>query len=71
MVLAAPVSSSNTTVDLLGYSDGPLKWRSAGTSGGIIIDVSTVKIYSLASDWAWGFKLQHVTPKSSENILQK
>jgi hypothetical protein len=62
ITLGAPVSSSSTTVTLLGSSAGPLKWRSAGTSG-IIIDVSNIKIYSLASDWAWVFKLQHITPK--------
>ncbi len=66
VILGAPVSSSSTVVTLLGSSDGPLKWRSAGTSGGIIIDVSNVKIYSLASDWAWVFKLQNVTPKKTK-----
>ncbi len=50
ITLGAPVTSSSTTVTLLGSSDGPLKWRSAGESGGIIIDVSNLKIYSLASD---------------------
>jgi len=65
ITLGAPVSSSNTTVTLLGSSTGPLSWRSAGTSGGIIIDVSNVKIYSLANDWAWVFKLQNITPKQT------
>jgi hypothetical protein len=50
ITIGAPVSSSSTTVTLLG-------------SSGIIIDVSNIKIYSLASDWAWVFKLQNVTPK--------
>jgi hypothetical protein len=59
------VTSASTTVTLLGSSDGPLKWRSAGESGGIIIDVSNVKIYTLASDWAWVFKLQNITPKQA------
>ncbi len=62
ITIGAPVSSSSTTVTLLGSSVGPLKWQSAGASG-IIIDVSNIKIYSLASDWAWVFKLQNVTPK--------
>jgi hypothetical protein len=48
-----------------------LTWRSAGASGGIIIDVSNVKIYSLASDWAWVFKLQNITPKQTSNPLKK
>jgi hypothetical protein len=66
----AAVSSSNTTVTLLGSSLGPLKWRSEGASGGIIVDISNVKIYSLASDWAWVFKLQNITPKLTDNILR-
>jgi hypothetical protein len=65
ITLGAPVTSSSTTVTLLGSSGGPLTWRSAGASGGIIIDVSNVKIYSLASDWAWVFKLQNITPKQT------
>ena len=63
ITLGAPVTTANTQVTLLGSTAGPLKWRSAGTSGGIIIDVSNIKIYSLASDWTWVFKLQNVTPK--------
>ncbi|CAF4616822.1 unnamed protein product, partial [Rotaria sp. Silwood2] len=48
---------------------GPLNWRSASESGGIIIDVSNIKIYSLASDWAWVFKLENVS--GSELINKK
>jgi alpha-L-fucosidase len=70
ITLGAPVSSASTTVTLLGSSGGALKWRSAGASG-IIIDVSTVEIYSLASDWAWVFKLQNVTPKPTGSLLRK
>jgi hypothetical protein len=68
ITLGAPVSSASTTVTLLASSGGPLKWRSAGASG-IIIDVSPVEIYSLASDWAWVFKLQNVTPKPTGNVV--
>jgi hypothetical protein len=71
ITLGAPVSSSSTTVTLLGSSSGPLSWRSAGASGGIIIDVSNVKIYSLASDWVWVFKLQNITPKQMNKKLRK
>jgi hypothetical protein len=63
ITLGAPVTSASTTVTLLGSTGGPLSWRSGGTAGGIIIDVSNVTIYSLASDWAWVFKLQNITPK--------
>ncbi len=71
ITLGAVVSSASTTVTLLGSSGGPLTWRSAGASGGIIIDVSSVKIYSLASDWTWVFKLQNITPKQTSSVLKK
>ena len=69
ITLGAPVTSASTTVTLLGSSAGLLKWQSSGASGGMIIDVSTVKSYSLASDWAWVFKLQNVTPKDGKESL--
>ncbi len=71
ITLGAPVTSASTTVTLLSSSGGPLTWRSAGATGGIIIDVSSVKVYSLASDWAWVFKLQNITPKQTSNPLKK
>ncbi len=71
ITLGAPVTSASTTVTLLGSSVGPLTWRSAGASGGIIIDVSNIKTYSLASDWAWVFKLQNITPKQTIKKLRK
>ncbi|CAF1576839.1 unnamed protein product, partial [Adineta steineri] len=67
----APVSSASTTVTLLGSNAGPLKWRAASESGGIIIDISNIKMYSLASDWAWVFKLQNITPKQINKKLRK
>ncbi|CAF5118694.1 unnamed protein product, partial [Rotaria sp. Silwood1] len=48
---------------------GPLKCHSIISSGGIIIDVSNIKTYSLASDWAWVFKLENVS--GSELITKK
>jgi hypothetical protein len=71
VTLGAPLSSSDTIVTLLGSTTGPLSWRSAGASGGIIIDVSTVKIYSLASDWTWVFKMEHVDSIKSANPKHK
>ena len=71
VTLGAPVTSQSTTVTLLGSSDGPLKWTSGGAGGGIVIDVSSVKINSLASDWAWVFKLQNITPKQSNYVPEK
>ena len=60
------MTSTDTEVTLLGSNVGPLKWQSASASGGIIIDVSNIKIYSLASDWTWVFKLQNIKPVSSK-----
>ena len=60
VTLGAPVSSSSTRVTLLGSDGSPLMWKSGGASSGIIIDVSSVKIYALASDWTWVFKLENV-----------
>jgi alpha-L-fucosidase len=71
ITLGAPVSSASTTVTLIGSSAGPLSWRSAGASGGIIIDVSNIKIYSLASDWAWVFKLQNISAKQTGKVQKK
>ncbi|CAF3942017.1 unnamed protein product, partial [Rotaria magnacalcarata] len=62
ILLGAPVSSSSTRVTLLGSDMVPLNWHPASASGGIVIDVSNVKIYSLATDWAWVFKLENITP---------
>jgi hypothetical protein len=71
IILGAPVTSQSTTVTLLGSNVGALKWQSGGASGGIIIDVSNIEIYSLASDWAWVFKLQNITPKQTNTKLRK
>jgi hypothetical protein len=71
ITLGAPVTSPSTTVTLLGSNVGALKWSSAGASGGIIIDVSNIEVYSLASDWAWVFKLQNITPKQTNKKLRK
>lgn len=61
VVLGAPKTSASTVVTLLGSNVGPLAWKAAGPSGGIIIDVSNIKAYSLASDWAWVFKLENIS----------
>jgi hypothetical protein len=58
-------------VTLLGSDVGPLKWHLASVTGGIIIDVSNVKIYSLASDWTWVFKLENVSGVQSTNLLKR
>jgi hypothetical protein len=71
IIFDAPVSSSNTTVTLLGSNVGPLKWRAAGENSGIVINVSNVKIYSLESDWVWVFKLQNISAKKTGKFQKK
>lgn len=60
LVLGAPIPSSNTVVSLLGSSMDPLKWRPMNETTGMIIDLSTVNSFTLASHGAWVFKLQHL-----------
>jgi alpha-L-fucosidase len=63
VTLGAVVSSSSTVVTLLASSAGSLSWRAASETGGIVIDVSNIKSYSLRSDWAWVFKLENISAK--------
>ena len=65
VALGALVSTDDTRVTLLGSNMGPLKWRFSLESSGIVIDVSDVQIYSLASDWVWVFKLENVQSADS------
>jgi hypothetical protein len=67
VILDHPVSFPSTVVDLLGFSGGPLPWHAANKAGGIIIDVSSVKLGSLESDWTWVFKLENVSYSVNEN----
>jgi hypothetical protein len=66
VALGAPVTSAETVVTLLGSDLSSLKWHAAGTTGGIIIDLSTIKENSLASDWTWVFKLQNLTNQNKK-----
>jgi hypothetical protein len=66
VILGAPVPSSNTIVTLLGFNEAALNWSDAEGTSGIIIDISNIMSYSLASDWAWVFKLQHISAKKAE-----
>jgi hypothetical protein len=71
ILLGAPISSSTTTVTLLGSSVGPLNWRATGKNSGIIIDVSNVTIYSFERDWVWVFKLKNITGKETGKFPKK
>ncbi len=65
ITLGAPISTESTRLTLLGSDIGPLRWRPASVTGGIIIDISDIKSYSLASDWTWVFKLENVSGAKS------
>ncbi len=66
VALGAPATSAETVVTLLGSDSGPLKWRAAGATSGIIIDLSTIKENSLTSDWTWVFKLEKLTDQKKK-----
>ena len=68
ITLGAPVTSAVTRVTLLGSTLGPLGWQATSVKGGMTIDVTKVKIYSLASEWAWVFKLEGLN--SQEEMIE-
>ena len=59
LLLAAASSTPQTKVTMLG-SKASLKWKSHGTGGGIVVDVSTIPFSMMPCDWAWVFKLEYV-----------
>jgi alpha-L-fucosidase len=71
VTLGAVVSSSSTVVNLLGSSTGSLPWHAVSETGGIVIDLSNIKSYSLQSDWTWVFKLENISPKQSASKKSK
>lgn len=68
VILGATVSSPSTTITLIGSNIRSLNWHAAGEKGGILIDLSNVKIYSLESDWIWVFRLRNITAKRPYNF---
>jgi alpha-L-fucosidase len=64
--LGAPVTSPTTNVTILGSSVGPLPWHAAEGNRGIIIDISSIKAYSLKSNWAWIFKLENISAQACD-----
>lgn len=65
IILSAPLPTSNTVVTLLGSTVGSLQWSMAMGDGGIVIDVSNIRLHSLRSNWIWVFKLENVLPNDS------
>ena len=60
LILAAVTSMTQTTVSMLGYEQS-IKWSSYGPSGGIVVHVPGISEDAMPCDWAWVFKLQHVS----------
>ena len=60
LILAAVTSTTQTTVSMLGYEPS-IEWSNYGPSGGIIVHVPAISVDEMPCDWAWVFKLQHVS----------
>jgi len=60
LILGAVTSTPQTTVSMLGYK-GSLKWSSRGAAGGIIVTVPAIHENEMPCEWAWVFKLDHVS----------
>jgi alpha-L-fucosidase len=59
--LAAPITRTTTRVVLLASSPIDVPWRAlAARRSGIILDLSHIKAYSLANNWAWVFQLTNI-----------
>ena len=56
--LGAPVTTSQTTVNMLGYAEN-LKWKARGGSG-IDIMIPPISPLQLPSQWVWTFKLMNL-----------
>ena len=60
LFLAAVTSTSQTTVSMLGYEPS-IKWSSHGPAGGIVLHLPAVHEDQMPCQWAWVFKLNHVS----------
>jgi len=60
LILAAVAGTPQTTVAMLGYEPS-IKWSSRGPSGGIVVHVPAISEDEMPCDWAWVFKLDHVS----------
>jgi len=60
LILAAVTGTTQTKVSMLGY-ESSIKWTSRGPSGGIVIHVPAIHEDEMPCDWAWVFKLDHIS----------
>jgi len=63
LFLAAVTSTSQTTVSMLGYEPS-IKWSSHGPAGGTVLHVPAIHEDQMPCQWAWVFKLDHVSAYS-------
>ncbi|KAL3877702.1 hypothetical protein ACJMK2_035368 [Sinanodonta woodiana] len=59
LTFGAPITTSKTTVSLLGYPN-KFNWVPASPSGGIVIEMPYIPISRMPCQWAWVFKLQNL-----------
>ncbi|XP_071493309.1 alpha-L-fucosidase-like [Diadema antillarum] len=59
VVLSDPISSTQTTVNLLGYS-APLKWTGTAGQAGLTVILPSLTPVTIPCQWAWSLKLQNV-----------
>ncbi len=58
--LGAPVTTSQTTVTLLGYKGDPFKWA-AHSGGGIDITFPAIPENKMPCEWTWVLKLEKLS----------
>ena len=58
LTLGAPVTTSQTTVTMLGY-DGTFKWQ-AHPGGGIVLTIPPIPANKMPCKWAWTFKINNL-----------
>jgi len=60
LILGAVSSTPQTTMSMLGY-EASLKWSRRGAAGGIVVTVPAIHENEMPCQWAWVFKLNHVS----------
>lgn len=56
LYLGAPITTTQTTVSLLGYNN-PIQWQK-GASGGITLQIPPIPPNKMPCDWGWVFKME-------------
>ncbi len=67
LTLGAPVTTSQTTVTLLGYKGDPFKWA-AHSGGGIDITFPAIPENKMPCEWAWVLKLENLSNIRNKHV---